>query len=203
MALVTDPRILVVSATRHGSTTEVAEAIAEEMRAAGVEVDVRAASNSGAPVGYDAVVVGGPMIMGWHKDARRYVKRHGDQLKGVPTAYFITAASLTETGDDEVDHVPIVKDPWLAKAPRDAQKLGFKERYARPSHYLGDILKETAAGAAGDGRLLRRLARPHRDEPVREALRDGRGRGYTWRRPSLGRDPRLGARPAVATARAA
>ena len=32
------------------------------------------------PAGYDAVVVGGPMIMGWHKDARKYLKRHRDQL---------------------------------------------------------------------------------------------------------------------------
>jgi menaquinone-dependent protoporphyrinogen IX oxidase len=40
--------------------------------------------------------------------------------------------------------VPIVKDPWLAKAPRDAAKLRYRERYALPQHYLGDVLKKAA-----------------------------------------------------------
>ena len=40
--------------------------------------------------------------------------------------------------------VPIFKDPWLVKAPRDAAKLRRKERYALPQHYLGDVLKKAA-----------------------------------------------------------
>ena len=84
------------------------------------------------------------MIMGWHRDAVRYVKQHRQPLAALPTAFFITAASLTDTGEDEVRGVPIVKDPWLAKKPRDAGKLRRKERYALPSHYLGDILDACA-----------------------------------------------------------
>ena len=61
-----------------------------------------------------------------------------------PTALFITAASLTDTGEDEVKGVPIVKDRWLAKRPRDHAKLGRKEAVALPSHYLGDILAKVA-----------------------------------------------------------
>ena len=135
-ALDTRPRVLVVFATRHGSTSEVAEAVAEEMRAAGLDADVTAAASAGAPQGYDAVVVGGPMIMGWHKDALRYLARHRDALAGRPTAYFIMAMSLTEAGGDRIDGVPIVKDPWLVKEPKDVAKLGYRERYARPAHYL-------------------------------------------------------------------
>jgi menaquinone-dependent protoporphyrinogen oxidase len=135
------PHILLVCATRHGSTAEVAEAIAEELRGAGAVVDVRPAPLGADPSGYDAVVVGGPMIMGWHRDALRYLARNRDRLAALPTAYFITAAALTDTGDDAVDGVPIVKDTWLAKAPRDAQKLRRKERYARPAHYLEKPLK--------------------------------------------------------------
>ena len=96
------------------------------------------------PTGYDAVVVGGPMIMGWHRAAARYVKQHRDALADIPFALFITAASLTEDGASEVGGVPVAKDPWLVKAPRNADKLRRKERYALPRHYLGDIQKACA-----------------------------------------------------------
>ncbi len=140
----TGTRILLVYATRHGSTQEVADTVAEELRAGGTKVDVRVTDNAPGPGGYDAVVVGGPMIMGWHRQAAKYVKTHRRELAQVPTALFITAASLTEDGAEEVQGVPVVKDPWLVKAPRDAAKLSRKERYALPSHYLGGILKKCA-----------------------------------------------------------
>jgi menaquinone-dependent protoporphyrinogen IX oxidase len=133
-----------VYATRHGSTREVADAVAEVLRAAFAEVDVREAGAAPPPAGYDAVVVGGPMIMGWHKEARKYLKRHKDQLGAVPFALFVTAASLTEDGVDAVQGMPIAKDPWLVKKPRNAEKLSRKERYALPRHYVGDILKDCA-----------------------------------------------------------
>ena len=140
----TGRRALLVYATRHGSTREVADAVAEELRGAFAEVDVHEARSAPSPAGYDAVVVGGPMIMGWHKEARAYLKRHRGELGDVPFALFVTAASLTEDGVDAVEGMPIAKDPWLVKKPRNADKLSRKERYALPRHYVGDILKDCA-----------------------------------------------------------
>jgi len=140
----TGGRVLLVYATKHGSTREVTEAVAEELRAAFAEVEVREAPSAPPPSGYDAVVVGGPMIMGWHKDAERYLKKYKDQLAEVPYALFVTAASLTEDGMNAVHGVPVAKDPWLVKKPRNADKLTRKERYALPAHYVGDILKAGA-----------------------------------------------------------
>lgn len=137
-------RTLLVYATRHGSTSEVADAVAEELRAGGLDVDVRTAAEAPGPAGYDAVVIGAPMIMGWHRQAERYVHAHRAALAQLPTALFITAASLTDDGTDAVQGVPVVKDPWLVKAPRNAGRLRYRERYALPSHYLGDILKTCA-----------------------------------------------------------
>jgi len=137
-------RVLLVYATRHGSTREVADAVAEELRAAGHEVDQQPATEAPGPAGYDAVVLGGPMIMGWHRQAVRFVARHRGELAELPTALFITAASLTDCGETDVQGVPIVKDPWLAKAPRDSAKLRYRESYALPQHYLGEVLKKAA-----------------------------------------------------------
>jgi menaquinone-dependent protoporphyrinogen oxidase len=130
------PRILVAFATKHGSTPDVAEAVAEELRAGGAQVDVRPASLDGDLGSYQAVVLGAPMIFGWHKDALRFIERHRAELATKTTVYFVMAASLTETGEERIDGVPIVKDPWLVKRPKDPAKLGFRERYARPSEYL-------------------------------------------------------------------
>ena len=68
--------------------------------------------------------------------------KHRKELAELPLAFFITAASLTDCGETDVQGVPIVKDPWLAKAPRNAAKLRSKERYARPGHYLAGVLKK-------------------------------------------------------------
>ena len=141
---VTGRRVLVAYATRHGSTEKVAETVAEALRAAGCEAEVRSVADAASTAGFDAVVVGGPMIFGWHKEAMKYVKARRDELAAVPVAYFITAASLTDDGTDAVDGVPIYKDTWLAKKPGRADKLSYRQRYALASHYLGDVLKKTA-----------------------------------------------------------
>ena len=62
-------RVHVVYATKYGSTAKVAETVAEELRAAGCQAEARAVGDVASTAGYDAVVVGGPMIFGWHKDA--------------------------------------------------------------------------------------------------------------------------------------
>jgi menaquinone-dependent protoporphyrinogen IX oxidase len=113
----TGRRVLVVYATKYGSTAKVAEAVAEELYAAGCEAEARSVVDAASTAGFDAVVVGGPMILGWHKEAVRFVKARRDALAAVPLAYFITAASLTDDGRDAVNGVPIVKDSWLAKEP--------------------------------------------------------------------------------------
>ncbi len=140
-AAATGGRMLLVYASRHGSTREVADGVATELQSCFATVDVREAADAPAPSGYDAVVVGGPMIMGWHRAATSYVRQHREALARMPFALFVTAASLTEDGADEVDGVPVAKDPWLVKAPRDAGKLHRRERYALPEHYLRGVQK--------------------------------------------------------------
>ena len=66
--------ILVTYTTMAGSTAEVAQAVADEMEKGGVPVDVRPLAQVPSLDGYAAVVVGGPMIMGWQKVSEDGVK---------------------------------------------------------------------------------------------------------------------------------
>ncbi|WP_374689485.1 flavodoxin domain-containing protein [Promineifilum sp.] len=132
--------ILVTYATMAGSTAEVAQAVAEEIEKSGLPVEVRPVDQVNDLEAYAAVVVGGPMIMGWHRAAMGFLKRNRQAWQHVPLAVFVLAISLTETGEREVDGLPIVVDETLPKAPATPGRLSFRERYAQLSRYVGPIL---------------------------------------------------------------
>ena len=132
--------ILVTYATMAGSTAEVAQAVAEEMERAGLEVDVLPMATVGDLAGYAGVVVGGPMIMGWHREARRFLKAHRRALQHIPLAVFVTAISLTQPEERVVDSVPVFVDEKLPKPPAQPGRLSFRERYAQLPRYVRPIL---------------------------------------------------------------
>lgn len=136
-------RILVAYATMAGSTAEVAQAVGEEIARSGGQVDVRPLEEIKDLEAYDGVVIGGPMIMGWHREALRFLKKHRSAFQRIPLAVFVTAMSLTQTGESKVDGVPVYVDEALPKPPEKAGSLKFKERYARLANYLRPILQAT------------------------------------------------------------
>jgi menaquinone-dependent protoporphyrinogen IX oxidase len=134
-------RILVAYTTNAGTTAEVAQVVAEELGRSGAQVDVRRLEEVTGLDGYAAVVIGAPMIVGWHKAAIGFLKKNQQALSRVPVAYFLTARSLTQTGETSVDAIPIAVDPELAKTPKKATGLSFRERYATAANYVRPILK--------------------------------------------------------------
>lgn len=136
-------KVLVAYTTNAGTTEEVAAVIGEELSRDGAQVDVRRIEEIADLASYSAVVIGGPMIMGWHKAAAKFVKKHQQALSQVPVAYFLTAMSLTQSGETSVGAIPICIDPTLAKAPRNANRLGFRERYATATNYLRPVLRSS------------------------------------------------------------
>lgn len=133
--------VLVAYSTYAGSTAEVASAISEELARRGLRVETQRMSEVDSFDGYDAVVVGGPMILGWHRPARAFLRRHRRALSQVPFAVFVTAMSLTDTGTTDVDGVAVTVDDKLAKHPAKQGSLTFKERYARLGNYMRPILR--------------------------------------------------------------
>jgi menaquinone-dependent protoporphyrinogen oxidase len=132
--------ILIVYATASGSTIKVAEAIRDELNQNGTSVDLRPVAEVTSLDGYDAVVVGAPMILGWHKEAVKFVEQHQQALGQVPVAYFFTSLHLTKPPEDNVNGIPIYCDPALAKAPNNPDKLSFPEKQGSPASCLSAAL---------------------------------------------------------------
>jgi len=82
-------RILVAYATKHGSTAEVASAIAHSLERCGVEVELRPAAEVRDLAPYDGVVLGGALYMGRvHRDATAFLRRHEEALAAKRLAIF-------------------------------------------------------------------------------------------------------------------
>lgn len=84
------PMVLVTYATRFGSTAEVAQTIAQEVNARGLEVRCQPIQTRDDLGSYCAVVMGAALYMGrLHKDARRFVLEHRTALSRIPVAIFV------------------------------------------------------------------------------------------------------------------
>lgn len=133
-------KILVTYATMAGSTAEIARAVGEEIGKTGLTVDVLAIKDVTVLDIYDGVVLGAPMIMGFHRDGLRFLRRHRKELQRLPLAVFVTAMSLTRTPDMSLGDIPLTVDEKLPKAPVNPARLTFRERYAQLQRYLEPVL---------------------------------------------------------------
>lgn len=81
--------VLVAYATKHGTTRGIADCIAEELRAAGLDVSIGACDEIRDVVPYDAVVLGSALYMDrWRGEAVSFVRRHGLELAERPLWLF-------------------------------------------------------------------------------------------------------------------
>lgn len=149
-------KILVTYATMAGSTAEIAAAVAEELVSRGLTADVIPIGEIKTLDGYSGVVVGAPMIMGFHRSALRFLKQHKKALEQLPLAVFVSAMSLTRTADLVSGDGQVFVDEKLPKDPANPAKLSFKEKYARPENYLRPVRRAAAPVSIGvfGGRLI-------------------------------------------------
>jgi menaquinone-dependent protoporphyrinogen oxidase len=136
-------KILLSYASMAGSTAEVAKTVVEEIAKNGLLVEILPLGEVTDLEDYTGVVIGGPMILGWHRNALRFLRKNRDSLQRMPLAVFVTAMSLTQSGDTRVDGVPVYVDEKLPKPPEKEGHLNFRERYAKLSNYIRPILRAT------------------------------------------------------------
>jgi menaquinone-dependent protoporphyrinogen oxidase len=132
-------KILVAYATKAGSTAEVAEAIGQELREAGAEVEVSQAKNVKHVSPYKAVIIGSAIRMGkWVSEATEFVEENRGALSQVPVAYFVVCMTMKDDTEENRHTVEAYLDPvrelvepvdiGLFAGAMDYNKLSFGAR---------------------------------------------------------------------------
>ena len=135
-------KILITFATESGSTAELAQTLGEELSRSAERVDITPIPQVTNLDDYDTVIIGAPMIMGWHRQAVAFIKANANQLAQKTVAYFFTSLNLTRTGEETIDDIPIYVDPNHGAAPQNPQKLNFMEKHTAPQGYVQPVLQK-------------------------------------------------------------
>ncbi|MRS04304.1 hypothetical protein EG832_13970 [bacterium] len=144
-------RFLVTYITHSGTTRDVAEAIAEEITKTGAEAHVLELAQVKDFREFDAVILGAPMIVGWHRDALKYLKTHQTELAEKPLALFLMGMSLTEAPTPDMPSIDLHLDQKLLTAPKKPGRIGFKESFTTIKHYLHPVLNAAPKSLAAVG----------------------------------------------------
>lgn len=125
--------ILVVYASRHGATTEIAARIAERLNRAGTAVELRRVDEVETLDQYDAVVFGAPVYdQNWLPEANRFAAEYREALSERPLWLF----SVGSFGDTK----PVI-GPLTHKEPREIAEIRADVRPREYRVFQGVIQK--------------------------------------------------------------
>ena len=158
--------VLVASASRHGSTREIADMIGATIAQRGIATDIREVDNVATLIGYDAVVVGSAIYMGdWIKCARVFVEQHAGDLATRPTWLF-SSGPIGDPPKPGADAAVRIDDLVAAIHPREhrvfagrleMRRLGLLQRTVARAVHAGEgdfrdwaAIQEWATGIADD-----------------------------------------------------
>jgi menaquinone-dependent protoporphyrinogen oxidase len=103
--------VLVTWGSKRGGTKGLAEMLAADLREDGLEVVMTAPGDVHHFDHYDAVIVGGSLYANrWHRDARRFVKRHAAELRRRPTWFFSSGPLDDRASATEIPPVKAVQE---------------------------------------------------------------------------------------------
>ncbi len=129
-------KILVTASSRHGSTLEVADAIAARLASAGLSVEQALPEDVQSLEGFDAVIVGSSVYLRqWMEPAKDFVNRYHQQLRDMPSwAFSVGMADVPKSKPEDVRRIgPVavnaVFDGYRAFPGRyDPTSLNLRER---------------------------------------------------------------------------
>jgi menaquinone-dependent protoporphyrinogen oxidase len=103
-------RVLVTYGSSRGGTEGLARMVAVGLRDCGLDVHVLQPKQIRDLSGYDAVVVGGALYaFRWHRAARRFVRKHTEELRQRPTYFFSSGPLDDSAAINNLAPVPGVK----------------------------------------------------------------------------------------------
>lgn len=129
-------RVLVAVASKHGSTSEVAQRIGAVLEDHGIDVRVSSADHAVPLAGYDAVVLGSAVYAGhWMKEARTLADRL-ESADPVPMVWLFSIGPVGDPPKPEQDPVDVaeivdalaVREHRVFAGKLDRSELSFGER---------------------------------------------------------------------------
>ncbi|MGH8914565.1 MAG: flavodoxin domain-containing protein [Acidimicrobiia bacterium] len=129
-------RVLVTTASKHGSTAEIGRAISEVLSAEGIDARVSEPEDVTGLDGYDAVVLGSAVYFGhWMKSMLKFVERQTAELAKRPVWLFSSGPiPAGQTTPDEVCDVDEImqetgaRGHFIFSGKIDRKSLNFGER---------------------------------------------------------------------------
>ncbi len=113
--------VLVAYASKHGSTAEIAGAVADALRASGLQADCANAGDVASLEPYDGVILGSAVYMKrWRREARHFIRVHGSELAKRPFWVF----SSGPVGDPANDNAAWTEP---ARTIATAERLGARD----------------------------------------------------------------------------
>ncbi|MER6156334.1 flavodoxin domain-containing protein [Streptomyces sp. NPDC001868] len=142
--------VLVTYGTTNGSTAQIAETIAEVLSKEGLAAETLPARSVASVASYDAVVVGGGLYAGrWHRDARRFVRRHRHELAERPLWLFSSGPLDPSASERDIPPVPGVQKAMDRLDSREHVTFGGCLEEGAKGWVAGMILR---SGKGGDFR---------------------------------------------------
>lgn len=118
-------RVLVLYATKTGSTQGIAEQIGATLQSLGADVDVISAEEKPDCSVYSAAVVGSGVRAGlWHASAKQWLVGHADELKSIPLALFTVCLTMA-TNPERTDTVRGYTDLLLSETSLEPVDVGL------------------------------------------------------------------------------
>lgn len=126
-------RALVAYASNRGTTAQIAEVVGEVLAESGAEVDVLPVQRARDLSGYDAVILGGACQMGrLIGPARKFAKKHRDDLQRVPVAYFTVGAIMSkDTPETRAQMEKFVEPLRQVKEPVSVEFFGGRAPFTK------------------------------------------------------------------------
>lgn len=147
-----DQLVLVAYGSKRGGTAEIAQWIGDTLRDTDLRVEVRPAGQVRNVDAYDVVILGGALYAGrWHKDARRFLRRHARVLRA--RRVWLFASGPLDRSAEQDERIPVP-----AALVRAAGKIG-----ARGHMLFGGRLSPDAKGFPASA-MAKNMAGDYRNE---------------------------------------
>lgn len=148
-------KILIVYGTTEGQTRKIARYMEEHLQTQGHQVMVSdAADDPPAPIGYDAVILGGSLHMMKHQASlAHYAQKYSEALNRVPSAFFSVSLGVVTGEEGALKEARRIADEFVhqsAWSPEIIELIGGALKYTEYDYFKRYMMKMISKKAGGD-----------------------------------------------------